>query len=34
MMTMTIADDEEFANCWKRDRCEYIPEEVVFVFPM
>jgi hypothetical protein len=29
MMTMIVSDGEEFANCWRRSRCEYLRE--VFV---
>jgi hypothetical protein len=26
MMAMIVPDDEEFANRWKRSRCEYLRE--------
>jgi hypothetical protein len=32
MMTMIVSDDEEFANCWRRSRCEYLREVFVAVF--
>jgi hypothetical protein len=31
MMTMIVSDDEEFANCWRRSRCEYLREVFVVV---
>jgi hypothetical protein len=30
MMTMIVSDDEEFANRWKRSRCEYLGEVLWF----